>query len=411
MASFVVDLWLLLVNRFGDQRMDLAKVNFKRLGYDNFEVWKMRARQFLTREGLWSYVNDDPPATKSRTADWMTKNDLALQTIGYLVEDSQLRIIQDAKTANEAWILLKEYYVKESSVNKVALIKKLSRMELEEGGDMRKHLMELETLFEKLQNVGCILDEDIRGAFMLASLPSSYENAISAIQGRMESFRVNFVKTKLLGEYERQKEKGHQDEQKALAVKAVRRNQNDSEFKRQCFACGSYDHLMRNCEFLRNFRGESSQHRNRDDRRTVQSAKSAAEESGRHICFAAIRDSAKEVWYIDSGASMHMTGDAGNLDVHEKVELQKVVLPDGKILQSNLRGSKSLDTKNGCGSVVRVKLDNVMVVDGLSVNLISVQAITRKGFEVVFNVDGCRIMKNDEVIIAGKKEGQFYRLA
>lgn len=388
--------------------MEHSKLSFKRLGYDNFEVWKVRAKQFLTREGLWTLVSDDLPPVKSRSAEWATKNELALQTIGYLVEDSLLRIIQDAETAKDAWQMLRDYYVKDSSVNKVSLIKKLAKLELAEGGDMRQHLMELDTLFERIENVGCRLDEDVKGAFMLASVPSSYENVVTAIQGRMEVFRINFVKTKLLEEYERRREKDNTEEQKAMVAKNVRKNQSDFDQKRLCFACGSPQHLMRNCEMLRKLRGESSM--SHEARRNVSSAKSAVEEAGGHICFATIRESTEETWYLDSGASEHMTGKVVNLDWSEDVERQKVILADGKVLFSKRMGAKNMEVMNGEGNAVQIRLEKVLVVEGLSVNLISVQAITRKGFEVSFNVDECRILRNGQIVVTGVREGQLYRL-
>lgn len=97
--------------------MDPTKLNFKRLGYDNYEIWRIRARQFLTRDGLWSLVSDELPPERQITTEWATKNELALQTIGYLMEDSQLRIIQDAETARDAceMLLLREGFFRQQS--------------------------------------------------------------------------------------------------------------------------------------------------------------------------------------------------------------------------------------------------------------------------------------------------------
>ncbi|XP_029717934.1 uncharacterized protein LOC115260757 [Aedes albopictus] len=122
----------------------------------------------------------------------MAKDELALQTVGFLVEDAQLRIIKDAITSLEAWMLLKEYFVRDSSVGKVALVKNLSKLELSEDGDMRQHLVEFEALFEKMENVGCKMDEDMKAAFILASLPQSHESIVSLIQGRLDAFTTNF---------------------------------------------------------------------------------------------------------------------------------------------------------------------------------------------------------------------------
>nr|XP_029716712.1 uncharacterized protein LOC115260019 [Aedes albopictus]XP_029733379.1 uncharacterized protein LOC115269110 [Aedes albopictus] len=136
----------------------------------------------------------------------MAKDELALQTVGFLVEDAQLRIIKDATTAWEAWMLLKEYFVKDSSVGKVTLVKNhriISKLELSQDGDMRQHLVDFDALLEKMENVGCKLDEDMKAAFSLASLPQSYESIVSSIQGRLDVFIMNFVKKKLLEEFER----------------------------------------------------------------------------------------------------------------------------------------------------------------------------------------------------------------
>lgn len=285
--------------------MDLSKVSFKRLSYDNYEIWKVRARQVLTREGLWPLINDDLPSTKNQTEEWKNKNELALQTIGYLVEDSQLRIIQDSGSAKEAWKNLREYYVKDSSVSKVALVKKLSKLELPEGGNMHQHLTEFENLFEKLENAGCRLDEDIKAAFMLASLPSSYEATVSAIQGRMEVFTINFVKAKLLDEFERRRENNSLEEQKAMFTRNARKVREDTEGTRVCYACGSPNHFMRNCELLRRVRSEASTN---SGGKNAHTAKSATGEPGGHICFATVQDASDQGWYLDSGASKHMTG-------------------------------------------------------------------------------------------------------
>lgn len=279
---------------------------------------------------------------------------------------------------------------------------------------MRQHLTELDTLFERIENVGCRLDEDVKGAFMLASVPNSYDNVVTAIQGRMEVFRINFVKTKLLEEYERRRDKEeqqqamHKEEPKAMVAKDMRKNQNDFDQKRLCYACGSPQHLMRNCEMLRKLRGESSL--SNDARRSATSAKSAVEESGRQVCFATIPESIKDTWYLDSGASEHMTGKAMNLDWTKPVDRQKVTLADEKVLYSKRMGVKNMAVKEGEGKVIQVRLDRVLVVEGLSANLISVQAITRKGYEVLFNVDECRILRIGETIVTGVRDGKLYRL-
>lgn len=376
---------------------------FKRLTYDNYETWKMRARQVLTREGLWRYVVDEVPAVKDRSAEWIAKDELALQTIGYLMETPQLRLIKDAKTAQEAWVILKKNYTQDSAVGKVTLIKQLSKLQLDEGGDMRLFLTEMEELFEKLENTGARIDEDIKAAFMLAGLPDSYESTVSSIQGRAEVFTVNFVKTKLLEEYGRRQSKVNEDN-KAMVARKIQNYPRNNDTKRTCYACGSEDHLVRDCDVVKQVRGECSKAGGK------RSSALSARASDDDLCFAAIQEESEQDWYLDSGASMHMTGRIDSLDQHGRVTTTNVKLPDGKVLRSSISGSSKLCALDGNRNSTVVNLKNVSYVPGLKANLVSVSAIAMKGFDVLFRANECYVMKNDKVLVIGQKFGKLYKL-
>lgn len=385
--------------------MEKGKVDFKRLGYENYETWKQRARQFLTREGLWKYVVGVVPPVKERSDEWIEKNELTLQSIGYLVDDSQLRLIKDATTAQEAWGVLKKWHNQDSSVGKVSLIKKLAKLDLSEGGDMRDYLTEMEELFEKLENTGANIDEDIKAAFMLANLPESYENTVSAIQGRMDVLTVKFVKTKLLEEYGRRKDKTYEDDKAMLA----RKGQHSSprfDSKRECYACGSDGHLVRDCDLVKKVRGESA----KNNRRSRALAARVDDKDEDNLCFAAIQEECGGGdWYLDSGVSVHMTGQIDSLN-QRKRKSQEVKLADGKVLRSTLSGSVNFCALNGSEGSSTVKLNDVLYVPGLKVNLVSVNSITTKGLDVMFKAKECHIMKDAKVVARGRKIGKLYKL-
>lgn len=400
---------VLVQEEWNSTKMDFTKTGFKRLSYDNYETWKLRARQILTREKLWSCISEETPELKDRTKEWKEKDELALQSIGFLVEDAQLRLIKDAETAREAWNLLNRYYVKDSAVGKVALIKKLCKLELSEGGDCRQHLAEFDELFERFENVGCVMPEDMRAAFILASLPQSYDSMVASIQGRAEVFTMAFVKSKLLEEYERRVDKNDNEEnQKAMAAKTNFKHPKEDN-RRLCYACGSPDHMMRNCEALRSIRNETSK---AGGRRRVEAAKAvnSEDEPRGHVCFAALQEEANEFWYLDSGASCHMTGSKNLLDSCETMKEQKVLMADGKAISCDTRGKAYVPGEDYQGHSIVVSLKDVVVVPGLSANLVSVQAITKNGFSVVFSDKNCQIMKGEKTVVVGKKVGMLYRL-
>jgi hypothetical protein len=82
-----------------------------------------------------------------------------------------------------------------------------------------------------------------------------------------------------------------------------------------------------------------------------------------------------DMWYIDSGASCHMTGVREHLIDLTQIGDVEVVLGDDRVVKAV-----------GCGTVSfqRESLTEVLYVPGLKKNLVSVSAIEERGFEVLF---------------------------
>jgi hypothetical protein len=107
-----------------------------------------------------------------------------------------------------------------------------------------------------------------------------------------------------------------------------------------------------------------------------------------------LRISAKEEWYFDSGCSRHMTGNQDLLtDLHHHT-ISHVTFGDGA--KGEIKGTCKLD----CLGVP--KLDKVLLVKGLTANLISISQLCDQGLNVNFTKTECLIFdKNSEVIMKG----------
>ncbi|XP_029732124.1 uncharacterized protein LOC115268207 [Aedes albopictus] len=90
-------------------------------------------------------------------------------------------------------------------------------------------------------------------------------------------------------------------DRKALAVEVFQKQTRSSEEQRLCYACGSANHVMRNCELLKKVRNESSRVPVKPKMRSAV----AIEEEVFHgsVCFAAFKEETHGGWYLDSGAS------------------------------------------------------------------------------------------------------------
>lgn len=133
-------------------------------------------RMLLIREELWSVISDGKPEDADDD-DWKRDDQRAIATIGLCLEDSQFSIIKKKESAKEVWESLKTYHEKPNMTSRVSLLKRLCSINLIEGGDMEKHLVVLDELFERLDNVGQKLDDTLKVAMILRSLPDSFGNA------------------------------------------------------------------------------------------------------------------------------------------------------------------------------------------------------------------------------------------
>ena len=101
-------------------------------------------------------------------------------------------------------------------------------------------------------------------------------------------------------------------------------------------------------------------------------------------------------WYLDSGYSRHMTGDTTYFTSLENYNGGVVTFGDG-----------NLTCVKGKGSIVILgypKLDEVLYVEGLKANLLSISQMHDKEHKVNFHQDFCEIVnKEGKVIIIGHR--------
>ena len=96
------------------------------------------------------------------------------------------------------------------------------------------------------------------------------------------------------------------------------------------------------------------------------------------------------LWYLDSGCSRHMTGDRSFFKVFKSKKDGNVTFGDGR--KSQIKG-KGIISLPGLPEIA-----NVLYVEGLKMNLLSISQICDQDFMVLFSKGKCLVM--DE---SGKK--------
>jgi hypothetical protein len=112
----------------------------------------------------------------------------------------------------------------------------------------------------------------------------------------------------------------------------------------------------------------------------------------------------KRKWYLDSGCSRHMTGDKDQFCILERKEGGVVTFGDdekGKII--------------GIGKIEVTPssyINNVLLVDSLKHNLLSISQLCDKGYKVIFESSICTVSSpSDESIkLIGHRIGNIYMI-
>ena len=110
------------------------------------------------------------------------------------------------------------------------------------------------------------------------------------------------------------------------------------------------------------------------------------------------------MWFLDSGCSKHMTGD--------QLQFQELTLKQkGFVNYGNNNKGKILGIGN-VGHSSTLLIENVLFVEGLKYNLLSISQLADKGFNVSFTQESCLISdKENKTRLTGHRVNNVYMLS
>jgi len=108
-------------------------------------------------------------------------------------------------------------------------------------------------------------------------------------------------------------------------------------------------------------------------------------------------------WYLDSGCSRHMTGDRSLFLTLTMIEGGTVGFggnQTGKIIGSGTIGNSS------------ISINNVVLVDGLKHNLLSISQFCDNGYDVLFVKNNCTVIKtiDQSIVFKGNRRNNVYKI-
>jgi ribosomal protein S14 len=182
-----------------------------------------------------------------------------------------------------------------------------------------------------------------------------------------------------------------------------RYSQNRRAFNR-CDHCGRSGHVMKECFKIHGYPQRPRSPRKNEKKILVQQEKCQEtqvkkvwrpKEDSKLKAHTCIRLSSYEDWYFDSGCSKHMTGDKKYLKELRPCSKGSVTFGDGA--KGRIKGIGKLRDPS------LPYLDKVLLVEGLTTNLISISQLCEQGLDVYFNNSECIIANNQKVVMKGVK--------
>lgn len=255
-------------------------------GRENYNTWQFAMKTYLEHEELWECVTGVTVDTKLLSKA-KSKIILMIDPVNYIH-------IQSAKTAKEVWDKLKNTFEDSGLTRRVSLLRQLITTKLEDCESVEVYVNAIMTTAYKLTGNGFAISEEWIGTILLAGLSDEYRPMIMGLESSGVAITGDSIKTKILQDV---KIKNSEEGENVNACygnysKNFTYGKSSSKGPR-CFDCNIYGHISRFCP-----------NKNKSERTYDEKCKSL---NLLHCGLKSGEPKIKNDWYIDSGASAHMT--------------------------------------------------------------------------------------------------------
>src|ERR1700721_1169088 len=117
-------------------------------------------------------------------------------------------------------------------------------------------------------------------------------------------------------------------------------------------------------------------------------------------------------WYLDSGASVHLSGCASHMVNYRSIPPKNITLADGRMIQAVGCGTIPVVIWIDKSTSMNVEISDVLYVpDMVGTNLLSVKHLTARGWKVAFEGTQASITSSTgKVVVVATIQGNLYRV-
>lgn len=403
-------------------------LSYPMLTKSNYTAWALKMRVFMQAHGVWETIEPSDP--KITVEDRHDK--IALAMIYQSIPEEILLSLAEKKKAKEAWEAIKTLCQGADRVKKAraqTLKAEFETLIMKDSDQIDDFYMKLNGIVTNIRALGEVISEAYVVKKLLRAVPSRFLQIASTIEqfGNLETMTVEETVGSLKAHEERLKgqsdttggsqlmlteeewTKKENEGRKLLLTKEewqkrVKGAEGNSsargrvvrdKSKVKCYNCHTYGHYAAECRRPRRAK-ETNQEANmiqmEDDEPALLLAKHVIENNGKVLLNErdfqpklAVNEKkehlSSNVWYLDNGASNHMTGQKSKFATLDEGVTGQVRFGDGSTVKIEGKGSIIFKCKNG----EERALHEVYYIPTLCSNIISLGQLSEEGNKVVLN--------------------------
>lgn len=410
----------------GKNKEGMIGLNYPMLNKGNYTAWSIKMKVYMQAQGVWSAV--ETADTEKVVEEKMDK--MALAAIYQSIPEDILLSVADKRTAKEAWKAVKTMCLGAERVKNARIQTLKSEFEslcMKETEAIDDFCMKLNGLVTTIRALG----EEVQEAYvvkkLLRAVPSKFLQIASTIEqfGNLETMTVEETVGSLKAHEERIRGtqndsssgqllltaeewiKREKDETKLLLTREewLKRNGKSGaegsgyakgrytkeaargprdKSKVRCFNCLGYGHYAAECKkpkAQREQKEEANLTQMTDDEPALLITEKVllVDEGNVTPKLSQEKRSDSNVWYLDNGASNHMSGQLSKFRKMDNSVKGQVRFGDGSVVHIEGKGTILMKCKNGEERL----LEKVYYIPSLCSNIISLGQLAEDGNKVL----------------------------